>query len=361
MPRLAILAAVGAAALAGSVVPALPAAAHGGPRCGDTITHDVVLTHDLFCSGDGLVIGPSAGPTRVDLGGHTLHGSGSGVGISATAGSVAVSNGKIAGFATGVQVLLYGAGRVTSGSWIDRVRFLHDGTGLLAAGEEPVHVADSVFRDDDVGLHLADGIGYVQSSTFTGNSTGAQLDDSEARLSDDLFSANGTAIRAYRTGLQVRSSRFLHGGTGIESSSALGFPNILERNSFVGLGLGVRYSGPGGRIEVTGNSFIDNGASGLAVDHPAFPEPTKVTGNRFVHNGFAPGDYESSDGQPLRAGLWARNADSIAGNVAVGNAGYGIEAYDSVDGGGNVAVANNRGGQGQCLGVTCLQGGGPRR
>ena len=55
------------------------AAAAPGVTCGSTVTTDVTLTADLHCpSGDGIILGSNV---TLDLGGHSLVGGGSGVGV----------------------------------------------------------------------------------------------------------------------------------------------------------------------------------------------------------------------------------------------------------------------------------------
>ncbi len=92
-----------AAALLLAASMAVPAAA-SDVACGDTITTNITLTHDLTCSGTGLVVG--APGITVDLGGFTLSGAGAGNGIDNNGGfdNVTITNGTIDGFANGVAL-----------------------------------------------------------------------------------------------------------------------------------------------------------------------------------------------------------------------------------------------------------------
>jgi nitrous oxidase accessory protein NosD len=78
-----------------------PAAAVADDLCGTTVTREVKLERDLTCAGDGLIVGGDG--LRVDLNGHTVTGSGLGVGIN-TSGrtSVTIVGGRIRNFAAGV-------------------------------------------------------------------------------------------------------------------------------------------------------------------------------------------------------------------------------------------------------------------
>lgn len=72
--------------------------------CGDWITHDVTLTHDVYCtSADHTGLMVAADGITIDLGGHTLHGA-TGYGVDVTGGvGVTVRNGRIHGFIAGVS------------------------------------------------------------------------------------------------------------------------------------------------------------------------------------------------------------------------------------------------------------------
>ena len=80
-------------------VPAMAA----GDLCGTTIVDDLTLDHDLSCSGDGLIVG--ADGIKIDLKGHTITGSGVGVGIGVTGRTnVSIMGGIVENFLAGVLV-----------------------------------------------------------------------------------------------------------------------------------------------------------------------------------------------------------------------------------------------------------------
>jgi parallel beta-helix repeat protein len=71
--------------------------------CGATILTDLRLNHDLSCTGDGLIVG--ADGITINLNGHTIAGSGSGVGVTLRARhNVVVQGGTITDFVTGIFV-----------------------------------------------------------------------------------------------------------------------------------------------------------------------------------------------------------------------------------------------------------------
>src|SRR5205807_7217598 len=71
-------------------------------HCGDLIAQDTILTADLYCPGaSGLFV---QGDATLDLGGHTISGSGVGEGVGASLGALTIRNGTISGFQYGIAV-----------------------------------------------------------------------------------------------------------------------------------------------------------------------------------------------------------------------------------------------------------------
>ena len=64
------------------------AAQAAAPRCGETVTSDTTLTRALRCTGDGLTV---ASGVTLDLGSHTLYGSGAGTGVAPLAGATSAT------------------------------------------------------------------------------------------------------------------------------------------------------------------------------------------------------------------------------------------------------------------------------
>jgi parallel beta-helix repeat protein len=71
--------------------------------CGTTVLTDLTLDHDMVCAGNGLTVG--ADGVTVNLNGHTIAGSGAGVGIRiAGRRDVVVHGGTVENFETGIMV-----------------------------------------------------------------------------------------------------------------------------------------------------------------------------------------------------------------------------------------------------------------
>src|SRR5690349_11685462 len=120
-----------AAAVAGGLLvlaSAAPAAAAAAPvQCGAVLTASTTLRANLTCTGDGLVIG--ADGITLNLGGHTVRGSGTGAGIriDTPRQNITVKNGTVSGFAR--DGVLEGSRAVT----FTEVRLV-DGLGLFVQG-----------------------------------------------------------------------------------------------------------------------------------------------------------------------------------------------------------------------------------
>lgn len=363
-----------------------PAVATGGVNCGDVVSHNVTLTRNLTCTGDGLTVAEGAN-VRIDLNGYTLRGSGTGLGISNGSPTSAtnpvhyiagltVRNGTVTGFGAGIS-----ANGAVGPVRVQSARLLNNRVGVFAAGSPgsvgpASSISGSAFRGNDQGAvvgnatidtsifdnnavgasELADqsGTATVTSSAFTSNGTGMTCSDGALYVSNSAFRGNDTGIGDRNGGgtsfcnVHVTGSSFSGGQVGIRMSFwALGW---IRNSVFADSTIGVDMAGTVVQTQypIEGNTFVHNGASGLFMR--TLGGTAAVTGNKFKYNGFAPGTTVTPSGAPLNAGVWA-DKGVFTNNLAIGNAGYGIEGYGVTDGGGNVAQGNGQ--PAQCLGVTC--------
>jgi parallel beta-helix repeat protein len=138
--------------------------------CGATIFDDVRLDHDLTCAGNGLIVG--ADRVRINLDGHTITGSGSGVGISVVGRSdVSIKGGTIRNFATGVVIA--------------------NSRGVV------VHDAQLVGHVDGIDVQAGSAGNTIKASHFQGNRTrGIMLRDATSAIvvKDNSFVANRVSI-----------------------------------------------------------------------------------------------------------------------------------------------------------------------
>ena len=286
-------------------------------RCGDVITTDMRLDRDLSgCPGDGIVIG--AGDITLDLGGHTIHGSGSGTGIDDSAGhdGVRITNGTVSSFASGVVLIDADDSRISrltvtnttlggislvAGS--DRNRVDHnvvagnalDGIFLLGSGANRIeHNAVSGGESAGVAIVEASNANRVRSNTIAGNALGIAVGVSHRNEIDHNVLSDNSVL-----------------GIVLDGSDE----TVLRKNSTSGSELfGILITGSD-RTAVHKNTAARNGDDGIHVDGGS----TATVLNR---------------------------------NRADDNSDLGIDALDAVtDAGGNRASGN--GNPAQCVGVTC--------
>jgi parallel beta-helix repeat protein len=109
--------------------------------CGDVITTDLRLENDLVCAGDGITVTGSG--ITINLNGHTIAGSGTGVGIRVTASQdVSINGGTIRGFLQAMFV----AG--SSAIVIKENEFTLNGTAVLLQASSGNTIKANVAREN---------------------------------------------------------------------------------------------------------------------------------------------------------------------------------------------------------------------
>lgn len=265
-------------------------------ECGDQISTNTVLTHDLVCgSGDALVI--VANGVTLDLGGHSITGPGAyspGVGSGVRAAQrteVTVVNGTISGFQSAVVL------DQSSDSHVTKLTvFGNDQAINIAGGGGHLIDKNTVVNNRRDSIRLGSSHGnHVTQNSVTGNVFGIAVADGSSHNLVDRNVATGNE----RFGVAV------WGG---------GSDNVVAKTQASGNGFhGIQVNSDDRGVLLIQNSLSSNGHDGIHV------ESTYAT---------------------------------ITRNTAVFNGALGISAPDGViDGGGNKASGN--GDPRQCTGVAC--------
>ena len=225
-----------AVALVLVVVVAPEATGKGGTvitSCGQTVTTNAVLGQDLFCNGDGIVVG--AAKITINLNGHRLFGDGDpgdkGVSADGCCDNVTVENGVIRDFDVGI--------------FANDVHFflvknvVVSGNGLNAIRET-------------VGFRNS-----IQSSTASGNLTGIDITGG-AYLSVTSSTASGNALYGVAdsgVGDKIRSVTASGNATGIlvEGANASVTSSTAIGNTFDGI------VATGDSVTLKGNTADGNG------------------------------------------------------------------------------------------------------
>jgi len=268
--------------------------------CGDMLTTDTTLTADLDCSSSMFPALTLANGVTLDLGGHTVSGSGPGDGFGINGQSYTVRNGTITDFGHGIET---DTGTVN----LSQVRLVVNGMGVEALSSR-VNITNSVVNRNGVGLGGTTPAYRVEDTTIDGNGTGVVFFQGGFLGNRDSISNN-----------QVDGIRINQGVIALVESAV---------NGNLGYGVFVENSYQSPIATLTGNTVSRNGADGIRL----------------------------AQGDPLSfANQWY-----VAHNTANQNHGYGIaidnknRAITGYDRGGNVASGNGQ--PGQCLGLVCSPG-----
>ena len=359
-------------------------------QCGERITENVRLDSDLRdCDGVGLVVG--ADGVTVDLGGHTIDGTGRGTGIVNGYGGdgrrdVQIRNGTVRDFKIGLRsggratelrrlTITKNAtgGMVLRGSQciVDRSTVTDNGYGhgIFVVGAGGCRITNNrISRHLGVGIEISRSSGdQIEGNRVTANrragimlasTNGSTVErnavsGNEAGIS--IFdSSNGNVVRRNTAAANATGIALTFGGTG----------NRIEQNSVSASdGAGIRFAETGSSNQAVRNLVTLNGEEGIRVIDSA---ALRVEGNS-VHDNAGDGIFvaeQDAGGTSIRRNTTSHNGDdgidadstmlTIELNVADRNTDFGIEAMaGSRDGGGNTAHLN--GNAAQCAGVACAR------
>jgi hypothetical protein len=315
-----------------ALVPA--ATASTGPRCGDTISADVTLTHDLTCAGDGLHFvspGSGSGVLKLNLAGHSLKGDGTGTGIIADNDGLSIANGTITGFSTTIKGYAHSVS-------LTRMRISRTASWLGLRAITNVTVVDSRFVDAGTGGATSDAYLKVNNSEF---------------IRTNIKSASEGNTFVY-------NSRFTEGNLVATFLYASG--NVIN-SCPAGQAVGILVDGLNmGQGRITGNT-VHRCMAGISVVAPT--RPTYIEGNLVSGTGTAIvyslnsatatidiiGNVLTKNSEGLTG--WGDGTATITANSTSKNTNAGITVTGAhvVDGGGNTSTGN--GADPACVGVVC--------
>src|SRR5581483_9035159 len=175
-------------------------AAHAGtytPCSGHKAMSDVVITSDATCPSGvpGVIVG--AGGIHVDLGGHTLTGSGSSLGVKDYGfDNVTIENGTITNFKNGIQAWNGADNFRVIG--ITASNNVHD--VIHISGNSARVVASHVTGGTDVGVFIGGNYARVRNTTATLSGIGMEIDGNWA------YVANSTSTYNNNDGVRLTGS-----------------------------------------------------------------------------------------------------------------------------------------------------------
>jgi nitrous oxidase accessory protein NosD len=231
--------------------------------CGSTLLTDLKLESDLACPGDAIIVG--ADDITLNLNGHTISGTGAGIGITVRSRQrVTVRNGQVRGFVTGIMVAssidvvishneltetreaIFFAGTTASViknnvAWANQLRGIMirpTGAGALSTDNR---VVENVLVDNPSGILLFGQPGNTFIANHISGSSVAALDLTGGGAAGNVFHGN-------RLSESAAGIKFGPGWSGNEF-----FGNTLAENV-----CGTQGSTSGNTLQ--GNNFKSNGA-----------------------------------------------------------------------------------------------------
>ena len=239
------------------------ASATADQLCGATITANFKLDHDLACPENGLVVGSDG--IKINLNGHTIAGSGNGIGISVIGrADVSIAGGTVQNFATGVLLL-------NSTAIVVRENQLADnGDGIdLQAGSVGNTIKENRLqgnRTRGIMIRSATSANVIKENTFTGNRVGILLfGPVGTTLKENIVSSSGLAgirVNVIATGNFLVENTVASNPAGIDfivTSTGSATGNTLRENTIALNTCGLK--GP-----VAGNSLTENVFQGNTFD-----------------------------------------------------------------------------------------------
>lgn len=231
--------------------------------CGATIVANMELDHDLSCAGNGLIAG--ADGIKLDLNGHTITGSGSGVGISVLGRTgVTIVGGTVQNFEAGVLVRNSMAVVVRDNQLVSNGDGVDFQTGSVGNTVKENHFQDN--RSRGVMLRIGTSANLIKENTFTGNRVGILLFGAlGTTVKENTVSSSGLAgirLNVIATGNLVVENTVASNPAGIDfivtpTGSATG--NTLRENTIALNTCGLK--GP-----LVGNTLSENLFQGNVVD-----------------------------------------------------------------------------------------------
>lgn len=231
--------------------------------CGATIVANLTLDHDLTCAGNGLTVG--ADGIRLDLNGHAIAGSGSGVGISVIGRTgVSIVGGRLQNFQTGVLVLNSTAIQVRDNQFADNVDGVDLQAGSVANTIKANHFQDN--RTRGIMLRGGTSANVIKENTLSGNRVGILVNGpvgTTVKENTVSFSTlAGIRIGVTATDNLIVENTVVSNPAGIDfvvtsTESAIG--NTLRENTIALNTCGLK--GP-----VAGNTLTENVFQGNTVD-----------------------------------------------------------------------------------------------
>ena len=253
--------------------------------CGQTVTANAQLAHDLVCSGNGVVVGATG--ITIDLKGHTIRGNQSfnhyGVDDSGGYNKLTVKNGALRNFYDGVHA---DANKVNVSNVVATGNF---DIGIFITGNNASVTSSTAAGNGFDGIDIAGQSATIKSSSTHGNAhNGIIVQGDDASIDSSAASGNLYGVAVGGNGASIDSTAST-GNTqyGFQIAIFPGGPGVTITSSIAsgnGLG-GILSSGGNAKLEdnvADGNGFGAGGVSDLVGWGIIVTAFTKATGTNVA-------------------------------------------------------------------------------
>jgi parallel beta-helix repeat protein len=331
--------------------------------CGQTVTHDIALSHDLLnCAGDGLKVGASH--ITIDLLGHVIDGvnAAGSVGVNDNGHSdVIVKNGSVRDFFAYGVALQSAPGSSAQNLTISRIGaggVAGDTSAGIVIQNSPWSTVTADNVSNDVSAYQSDGVDVLSSAhtVVKGNTLARNawdgmfvLDSPNSSVEDNALNSNvnnGLEINSGADGVVVTGN---HANKNAVDGIVVGAiskariaGNTLTGNGDTGLFMfdllnsvvtGNCLSGNGTGLDL---AFGQNGSTGNTVSrNNASNNVTGIFLDHASHNAVVDNVADANQGAPGDGGgviVIGATDNTLTGNVAAHNLDVGIGVFDDVPG-----------------------------
>jgi parallel beta-helix repeat protein len=233
--------------------------------CGTTILADLTLDSDLSCSGDGLIVGSDG--LKINLNGHTIGGSGVGVGITLRARhDVVIQGGTITDFVTGI--------------------FVSNSSGIVVKENRLTRNREAVFLIASSGNVVKRNIAWqnlLRGIMIRPNASG--VISTQNLVVENLLTANPSGILLFAQPGNILKENMIAESivAGIDLTGGGASGNVMKENILTANAAGIKF-GPGW----TGNRIIEN-----SIQMNTCGVQGTTNGNTFEENVFSANDSDS--------------------------------------------------------------------